>query len=37
MNINFYLNEMVKKIDYLGVYVDAISIKELDKIHKDKL
>lgn len=37
MNINFYLNEMVKKIDYLGVYIDVISIKELDKIHKDKL
>ena len=37
MRIDFFLNEMVKKIDYLGVYIDAISIKELDKIYKDKL
>ena len=37
MNIDYFLNEMIKKVDYLGIYVDSISIKELDKIHKGKL
>lgn len=37
MNINYYLNEMIKKVDYLGIYVDSITLKELDKIYDDKL
>lgn len=37
MRIDYYLNELEKKIDYIGIHLDSITISELDKIHTNKL
>ena len=31
MRIDFILNEMLKKVEYLGIYVETVNLKELDK------
>jgi len=31
MRIDFVLNEMLKKVEYLGIYVETVNLKELDK------
>ena len=31
MRIDFVLNEMLKKVEYTGIWVETINLKELDK------
>ncbi len=37
MRLDYYLNELEKKIDYVSIYLDSVSLTELDKIHTNKL
>lgn len=31
MNVNFILNEMLKKVEYASIWVETLNLKELDK------
>ena len=31
MRTDFVLNELLKKVEYLGIWVETINLKELDK------
>ena len=31
MRIDLVLNEMLKKVEYVGIYVETVNLKELDK------
>ena len=31
MRIDFLLNEMLKKVEYTGIWIESINLKDLDK------
>lgn len=37
MRIDFILNEMLKKVEYTGIWVETINLKELDKKRINRL